>query len=155
MQFWNWELSNVVDLAIKPQQLCWCPSEAVVCCLITKLTKWHVRPAKTLISLGIRPVWSESLLSAWRNIGPLTTYWAHSEDWSDLADVQADLSLRWAHVILLVLSCGGSYFLNKKKKQNQLIIMPCNGTMSSEREYCHWLISWTSWLVCPAVMAWA
>ena len=25
------------------------------------------------ISLGIRPVWSESLLSAWRNIGPLTT----------------------------------------------------------------------------------
>ena len=28
-----------------------------------------VRPAKTQISLGIRPVWSESSLSAWRNIG--------------------------------------------------------------------------------------
>ena len=26
--------------------------------LITKPTKWHVRPAKTQISLGIRPVWS-------------------------------------------------------------------------------------------------
>ena len=26
--------------------------------LMTKLTKWHVRPAKTQISLGIRPVWS-------------------------------------------------------------------------------------------------
>ena len=33
-------------------------------CLITKPTKWHVRPAKTLISLGICPVWSESSLCA-------------------------------------------------------------------------------------------
>ena len=32
--------------------------------LVTKPTKWHVRPAKTQISLGIRPVWSESSLSA-------------------------------------------------------------------------------------------
>ena len=31
-------------------------------------------------ALGIHPVWSESSLSAWRNIGPLTTYSAHSED---------------------------------------------------------------------------
>ena len=28
-----------------------------------KQTKWHVRPAKTQISLGIRPVWSEFSLS--------------------------------------------------------------------------------------------
>ena len=27
-------------------------------CLMTKPTKWHVRPAKTQISLGIHPVWS-------------------------------------------------------------------------------------------------
>ena len=27
-------------------------------CLMTKPTKWHVHPAKTQISLGIRPVWS-------------------------------------------------------------------------------------------------
>ena len=32
--------------------------------LATKPTKWHVRPAKTQISLGIRPVWSESSLCA-------------------------------------------------------------------------------------------
>ena len=25
------------------------------------------------------------------------THWAHSEDWSDWVDAQADLSLRWAH----------------------------------------------------------
>ena len=47
---------------------------------MTKPTKWPLRPAKTQISLGIRPVWSESSLSTWRNIGPLTTYWAHRED---------------------------------------------------------------------------
>ena len=32
--------------------------------LMTKPTKWHVRPAKTQISLGIHPVWSESSLCA-------------------------------------------------------------------------------------------
>ena len=42
--------------------------------------KVSVRPAKTQISLGIRPGWSESSLFAWRNIGSLTTHWAHSED---------------------------------------------------------------------------
>ena len=47
---------------------------------MTKPTKWHVRPAKTQISLGIRPVWSESLLSTRSNLGSLATHWAHSED---------------------------------------------------------------------------
>ena len=32
--------------------------------IMTKPTKWYVRPAKTQISLGIRPVWSESSLCA-------------------------------------------------------------------------------------------
>ena len=45
-----------------------------------KTNKMTVRPAKTQISLGIRPVWSETSLSAWRNIGPLATHWAHSQD---------------------------------------------------------------------------
>ena len=36
-----------------------------------------VRPAKTQISLGIRPVWSESSLSAWSKLGSLATHWAH------------------------------------------------------------------------------
>ena len=65
---------------------------------MTKPTKWPVRPSKTQISLGICPVWSESSLSAWRNVGPLTTYWAHTEDWSDWVNAQADQSYRWAHM---------------------------------------------------------
>ena len=67
-----------------------------------------VGPAKTQISLGIRLVWSESSLSAWRNLGSLATHWAHSEDWSDWADTQAKLSLRWVHSHFGVFSCRGS-----------------------------------------------
>ena len=45
-----------------------------------KPNKWHVCPAKTQISLGIRPVWSESSLSPWRKLGSLCTHWVHSKD---------------------------------------------------------------------------
>ena len=69
---------------------------------MTKPTKWSVRPAKTQISLGIRPVWSESSLSAWRNIAsfccPFAPLSALRHLWSDWTDAQADLSLSWAHV---------------------------------------------------------
>ena len=69
-----------------------------------------VRLAKTQISLGIRPVWSESLLSAWRKLGPLaTTHWAHSEDSDQTGRIPR---LIWVFtgrtVTLLVLSRGGS-----------------------------------------------
>ena len=47
--------------------------------LTTKPTKWHVRPAKTQISLGIRPVWPASSLSTWKP-GSLATHWAYIED---------------------------------------------------------------------------
>ena len=50
-----------------------------VSCLMTKPTKWHVHPAKTQISLGILPVWSEPL-HTWRNLGSLATHWAQSEN---------------------------------------------------------------------------
>ena len=80
--------------------------------LMTKPTKWHVRTAKTQISLGIRPVWSESSLSAWRNSGFSATL---------LSALRMTLirqggcpgisesSLGVQQIILLVLSCGGSY----------------------------------------------
>ena len=56
-----------------------------------------VRQAKTKFSLGIRPVWSEySLCIQWVAKDPSFLH-ADSEDWSDWADAQADLSLRWAH----------------------------------------------------------
>ena len=68
-----------------------------------------VRPAKTQISLGICPVWSESSLSAWRNLGSLATHWGHSED-SDQTGWMPRLIWVFAGrtVTLLVLSCRGS-----------------------------------------------
>ena len=65
--------------------------------LMTKPTKWPVRPAKTQISQGVRPVWSESSLSTWRNGGSSATQWVHCEDSDQTWRAQADLSLRWAH----------------------------------------------------------
>ena len=62
-----------------------------------KTNKMTVRPGKTQISLGIHPVWSESSLCAqWIAKDPSFLH-ADSEDWSDWADAQADLSLRWGH----------------------------------------------------------
>ena len=46
-----------------------------------------VRPAKTQIILGIRPVWSESSLSAWRKVGTLATQWTHSEG-SEMSEIE-------------------------------------------------------------------
>ena len=78
-----------------------------------KTNKTTVRPAKTQISLGICPVWSESSLSdqpghlpslisvfavcikkAWVLSYPFS---GQRRLWSDWADAQSDLSLRWAH----------------------------------------------------------
>ena len=56
---------------------------------MTKPTKWHVRPAKTQISLII-----VFTARAWRNLVSLATHWAHSED-SD----QPDGWLGWAMVV--------------------------------------------------------
>ena len=45
-----------------------------------KTSKMSVCPAKTQISLDIRPVWSETSLSAWRKLWSLATLWSHIED---------------------------------------------------------------------------
>ena len=69
-----------------------------------------VHPVKTQISLGICPVWSESLLSAWKKLGSLATHWVHSEDSDQTGRMPR---LVWVFsgctLILLVLSCRGSY----------------------------------------------
>ena len=78
-----------------------------------KTNKMTVRPAKTQISLGIRSVWSESSLSAWRNIGSLATHYAHSEDSDQTGGRMPRLICVFTGhtLILLVLSWGGSYMI--------------------------------------------
>ena len=46
---------------------------------MAKPTKWPVCPAKTQISLSISPIWSESLLCAWRILGFLAILRMHSK----------------------------------------------------------------------------
>ena len=60
--------------------------------LMTKPTKWHVRPAKTQISLGIRPVWSVFA------VRPRLLH-AEAKPLIRLCGCP-DLSLRWAHMPL-------------------------------------------------------
>ena len=76
--------------------------------LMTKPTKLHVRPAKTRISLGIRPVWSVfavRMKNAWVLIYPLS-----AQRRSDQTGRMPRLIWVFAGrtVILLVLSWGGS-----------------------------------------------
>ena len=66
-------------------------------------------PSEVSDQSGISSVWSESSLSAWRNVGSSATHWAHSED-SDQTGRMPRLICVFAGrtVILLVLSWGGS-----------------------------------------------
>ena len=70
--------------------------------IVTKPTKWHVRPAKTQISLGIRPVWSDLRFPLEENLGPWLPIKRGCPGWSE--------SSLGAHAILLVLSRCGSYY---------------------------------------------
>ena len=92
---------------------------------------WHdetnkvtVCPAKTQISLGIRPVWSESSLSTWGKLGSLATYSVHNED--------SDQTVRMPRLIwvfagctltLLVLSCHGSDSKDRKFPTNAVLVV--------------------------------
>ena len=71
---------------------------------MTKPTKLHVRPAKTQISLGIRPVWSECSLSAWRKLESLATHWAQVKTLIRLGGCQGwSESSLGPHAFLLIL----------------------------------------------------
>ena len=62
------------------------------------MTKQHVRPAKTQISLGIHSlirVFADHTKKPRVLSYPLSAQWRL---WSDWADAQADLSLHWAHM---------------------------------------------------------
>ena len=69
-----------------------------------KTSKMTVRPAKTQISLGIRQVWSESLLYIQWTVKDPMFFHADNEDWSDWADAQAESSLGAHSVCWFVMS---------------------------------------------------
>ena len=83
--------------------------------LVRKPTKWRVRPAKTQISLGIRPVWSESSPCAqW--IAKDSSFLHERRLWSDWVDAQADLSLCWAHMLFCWFCHAAAHFMVSLKQ---------------------------------------
>ena len=76
---------------------------------MTKLTKRHVRRAKTPISLDIPQSDQTALCAQWATKDPRFLH-VDREDWSDWADALVDPSFLGAQIILLVLSCTGSYY---------------------------------------------
>ena len=70
-----------------------------MCHNVKKRTFLHVRPTKTQINLRIRAVWSESSLYAWRKLCVLG--YSKCAKWiffSNCANAQTDLKLRWTHM---------------------------------------------------------
>ena len=94
---------------------------------MTKPAKWHVRPTKTQISLGIRPVWSKSLLFALRKLGSLSIHWVHSED-SDQTGWMPRLiwvlAGRTCHFVGFIM-CRLIYIYHVCDKVTILIHLPC------------------------------
>ena len=77
-----------------------------------KTNKISVRPAKTQISLGIRPVWSESSLCTQRVDKDPSFLRADSEDSDQTGRMPRLIRIfAWRVVILFVLSCRGSYHI--------------------------------------------
>ena len=115
-----------------------------------KQTTWLVRPAKAQISLGIRPVWSESSLSAWRKIGSWATHWVHSED-SDQTGRMPRLICILAGRTVILLFCRvaahikyvrGSFI----KSRNRTYTSAYNNLRKDRTErigiFCKWATSW-------------
>ena len=70
----------------------------------------HVCPAKTQISLGIRPVWSESLLSTWRSVWSIVTHNANSK-YSDQTGCMPRLI--WVFIVRTAHFVGYSHALTE------------------------------------------
>ena len=86
-----------------------------------KTNKMSVCPVKTQISLGIRPVWSVfavCLMGSYK--GPKLSSCGQRRLWSDWADAQADLSLRWVHS--LCWFCHVAAHICRKKTFFMIII---------------------------------
>ena len=62
---WPWPYSSQA-WHLSPRSYSWSLMNKLMSCSMTKPRKWFVRPAKTKISLDIRPVWAEySLCAQW------------------------------------------------------------------------------------------
>ena len=111
MLYFSEHIINYLSIILIWLKYCWRWHKALKPCerRPDKSNNVTVRPAKTEISLGIRPVWSESSLCAQWIAKDLSFLHADSED-SDQTGQMPRLIWVFAGrtIILLVLSCLGS-----------------------------------------------
>ena len=104
-----------------------------------------MHPVKTQISLGICLVWSEFLLSAWRTLESLATYWAHRED-SCQTWRMADMSLCRVHRSFYWFCHVQAPFVVSVVFYIAVVISICNYVPNFEVEGAYWF-----WPVCLSV----
>ena len=123
--------------------------------IMTKPTKWHVCPAKTQISLGICPVWSESSLCAQCVAKDPSFLHADVEDsdqsgrmprlirWSVFAGRRCHfvgfvmMRLKWFLVVIITgLSKHFSYFWMRKQVSRNYMCCVIDRTMSDRQYKC-------------------
>ena len=107
-----------------------------------KTTTWHVCPAKTQISLGIHPVWSESLLSAWRNLWLSLERTAKTLIRLGRCPGWSECSLG-VQIILLVLSWGGSFVISLLEHMLLILILFVMPALASCDIGVHLSIHWS------------
>ena len=104
-----------------------------------KTNEMTVRPAKTQISLGIRPDWSESSLCAqWVAKDPMFLH-ADSEDSDPIGRMPRLICVFSGRtLILLVLSCRGSHHHAHYSKQTQIDVLRlhCSTLNQTDRKFC-------------------
>ena len=92
--------------------------------LETKPTKWHVRPAKTQISLGIRPVWLESsLCTQWeaKDTSILQLDSKHSDQTGRMPRLIWVFAGRTCHFVGFVISTGSNLGIKRQQTTKMLI----------------------------------
>ena len=119
-----------------------------------------MRPAKTQISLGIRPVWSESSLSAWRNLWSLATYWALLSKDSDqngqmprLVWVFAGRTCHFVGFVMRWLTCTLLWWLQKQQRITCIQFIKTVGEKDGMWGFAKHLVSLVS-LIIKLINAW-
>ena len=108
---------------------------------MTKPTKWSVRPAKTQISLGIRPVWSESSLCA--------QWVAEDPSFLHVNSKDSDQTGRMLRLIRVFTGRTGHFILSWGCSFTTMI---CTSRIHSISEFIHFaqMTKPTKWHVRPA-----
>ena len=145
---WKWYLSYRLTPACTFMYSC-----QSLCCSLTqwfepphdKTNKMTCAPREGSDQPGHPPSLMPSLIRVFAmrskdSQGPKASLCGQQTNWSDWMDAQADLSLCWEHIILLVLSFCGSVIGNQRKFQTiAWHLAPLDGWHLAPLDGCTWV----------------